>query len=167
VSAIRYPSGCENEQVVCAFYDGEEREKIGVRTDLDTDDVPENIIITHGRIVSECLRSKRILMEKGTHSGIILCEYIAPYSSLADEIFDIIKDKNVKTVTFVEEEIRRGGFGMLLSDEMINKGYLDGIKYTVMATEDAFISRAKGQTYLTCAGLDGEHIASRISGLIN
>ena len=167
VSAIRYPSGCENEQVVCAFYDGEEREKIGVRTDFDTDDVPENIIITHGRIVSECLRSKRILMEKGTHSGIILCEYIAPYSSLADEIFDIIKDKNVKTVTFVEEEIRRGGFGMLLSDTMKNKGYLDGIKYTVMATEDAFISRAKGQTYLTCAGLDGEHIASRISGLIN
>jgi hypothetical protein len=56
---------------------------------------------------------------------------------------------------------------MLLSDEMINKGYLDGIKYTVMATEDAFVTREKGQSYLCAAGLDGEHIASRISGLIN
>ena len=167
VSAIRYPSGCEDEQVVRAFYDGENREKIGIRTDFDTDDAPENIIVTHGRIVSECLRAKKTLMGNGIHSGIILCEYIAPYSSLADEIFELIKNKNVKTVTFVEEEIRRGGFGMLLSDEMTNKGYLDGIKYTVMATENAFVTREIGQTYLCAAELDAGHIASRISRLIN
>lgn len=167
VSAIRYPSGCENEQVIKTFYGGEDSEIIGIKTDFNADDVPENIIITHGRIVSECMNGEAKLRRNGTRSGIILCEYIAPYTSLADEIFDVIKNKNVKTVTFVEEEIRRGGFGMILSDEMINKGYLDGIKYTVMATEDAFVTREKGQSYLCAAELDGEHIASRISGLIN
>jgi len=163
VSAIRYPSGCENRDVVEEFYSNVGCDEIGIKTDFDDMTAPENLIITHGRIVSECLAAKKILREDDkVECGIILCEYIAPYRELADEIYNVIKGSRVKTITFVEEEIRNGGFGMLLSDTMKNKGYLDGIDYTVMAAENAFVSREKGQTYLCAAGLDAKHIAERI-----
>ena len=86
---------------------------------------------------------------------------------MADEVHGIISGSNVKTVIFVEEEIRTGGFGMLLSDAMRDKGYLDGIKYTVIAAEDAFVGRKVGQTYLCAAGLDAENIAKTINEMIH
>ena len=56
---------------------------------------------------------------------------------------------------------------MLLSDAMNCRGYLDGIKYTVMAAEDAFVTLKKGETYLYASGLDAEHIASKITEINN
>ena len=82
---------------------------------------------------------------------------------MADEIHNIIGSSCVKSVTFVEEEIKTGGFGMLLSNAMGGKGYLDGKKYTVIAAEDAFVNRNAGQTYLSAAGLDARHIVARIN----
>ena len=162
VSAIRYPSGSESAEVVKAFYEKDSSDSIGIKTDFDTKIVPENIIVTHGRIVSECLAARDSLKGDGINCGIMLCEYISPYSELADEIYSTIKNSPVKTITFVEEEIRAGGFGMLLSDAMRNKGYLDGIDCTVMAADDAFIKRKKGQTYLRAIGLDANQIAEKI-----
>ncbi len=162
VSAIRYPSGCENTEIVNAFYKDTDNTVIGIKTDFDAVRVPENIIVTHGRIVKECMRAEAVLKDQGIDCGIILCEYIAPYGSLADDIFKIIDNSSVKTITFVEEEIRAGGFGVMLSDAMVNKGYLDGIKYTVMAADDPFVKRRAGETYLSAAGLDAEHIATKI-----
>jgi 1-deoxy-D-xylulose-5-phosphate synthase len=162
ISAIRYPSGSESAEVVKAFYEKDSSDSIGIKTDFDTNNVPENIIITHGRIVSECLSARAILQSDGVDCGIMLCEYISPYSKLADEIYSTIKNSPVKTITFVEEEIRAGGFGMLLSDAMRNKGYLDGIDCTVIAADDAFIKRKKGQTYLRAIGLDANQIAEKI-----
>ncbi len=163
VSAIRYPSGSESEEVVNVFYKDGYCEQPGIKTDFDKNNVPENIIITHGRIVSECIEAQSILNESGINCGIILCEYISPYDELADEIHNIIGSSCVKSVTFVEEEIKTGGFGMLLSNAMGGKGYLDGKKYTVIAAEDAFVNRNAGQTYLSAAGLDARHIVAKIN----
>ena len=162
VSAIRYPSGSENSEVVKAFYGNDGGDVIGIKTDFDTNNTPENIIITHGRIAGECLKAEAILKDSGIDCGVMLCEYIAPYSDLADEIYSKIKGSRVKAITFVEEEIRAGGFGMLLSDAMKNKGYLDGIEYTAMAADDAFVRREKGQTYWCASGLDSKRIAEKI-----
>ena len=167
ISAIRYPSGTENEKIVREFYPNLEYDSIGIRMNCDTDNLPENIIVTHGRIASECIDAKRELENRGINAGIILCEYISPYSSLADEISAVISGKNVKTVTFVEEEIRAGGFGMMLSDRMLQKGHLDGIKYAVMAADDPFVKRKVGQTYLEAAQLCAKHIAEKILHLQN
>ncbi len=167
VSVIRYPSGSQNCKIVKDFYPNIECSDIGIKTDFDPDNVPENVIITHGRIASECIDAKNLLESKGISTGIILCEYISPYSALADEISVVISGKNVKTVTFVEEEIRSGGFGMMLADQMLKKGHLDGIKYTVMATDDPFMKREAGQTFLESAGLCAKHIAENILHLQN
>ena len=159
VKAIRYPSGSENEALVKAFYRDGACEKIGIRTNFDTNDTPENIIITHGRIALECLEAQRLLENEGIRTGIILCEYIAPYAALAEEIISLISDKNVKTLSFVEEEIRAGGFGMMLSDEIKRRGSFESAKFNVMATNDPFVTRAEGQTYLDVAGLSAKDIA--------
>jgi len=162
ISAVRYPSGCECQCVTEAFYSDGDYETIGIRADFEIENAPQNVIITHGRVVKECLNAEKKLLEKGIECGILLCEYIAPYSVLADDIHNMLAKTGVKTVTFVEEEIRNGGFGMLLSDAMNTRGYLDGIKYTVMAAEDAFVTLQKGERYLCASGLDSEHIASKI-----
>ncbi len=162
VSAIRYPSGAENQKIIGEFYQGIEWDNIGIRTDFDVKNPPENIIITHGRIAAECIDAKKILESEGESAGIILCEYISPYSKLADEISELISDKKIKIVTFVEEEIRAGGFGMLLSDEMSRKGYLQRVKYTIMAADDPFARRESGQTYLETAELCAKNIADNI-----
>ena len=162
VSAIRYPSGSEIDKITEEFYSDGEIEAIGIRTDFDVTNPPENIIVTHGRIAAECIEAKKILESRGANVGIILCEYISPYSRLADEISAVISGKKIGSVTFVEEEIRSGGFGMLLSDEMMRKGYLCGTKYTIMAADDPFVKREAGQSYLESAGLCAKNIADNI-----
>lgn len=162
VSAIRYPSGCEDEKVKEVFYSNGGFDDIGIKTDFSSDVVPEHIIVTHGRIAKECLAAKEALKERGTSVGIILCECISPYSELAQRIINVISGKNIKSITFVEEEIRPGGFGMLLSDELRKSGYLDSVDYSVMAADDAFISIKEGETYLSASGLDRNGIINEI-----
>ena len=162
VSAIRYPSGCEDEKVKEVFYSNGGFDDIGIKTDFSSDVVPEHIIVTHGRIAKECLAAKEALKERGMSVGIILCECISPYSELAQRIINVISGKNIKSITFVEEEIRAGGFGMLLSDELRKSGYLDSVDYSVMAADDAFISIKEGETYLSASGLDRNGIINEI-----
>ncbi len=166
-SAIRYPSGCEDISVLNEFYPNGNCGKIGIKTNFSDENIPENIIITHGRIVKECLKAKEILNEKKIDVGIILCEYASPYNKLADEIETLISGSSVKSLTFVEEEIRSGGFGMLLSDAMRDKGMLEGIRYSVMGTRDAFLIREAGRSYIEAAGLSAADIAEQIVKLNN
>ena len=162
VSAIRYPSGCEDEKVKEVVYSNGGFDDIGIKTDFSSDVVPEHIIVTHGKIAKECLAAKEALKERGMSVGIILCECISPYSELAQRIINVISGKNIKSITFVEEEIRAGGFGMLLSDELRKSGYLDSVDYSVMAADDAFISIKEGETYLSASGLDRNGIINEI-----
>ena len=164
-SAIRYPSGCEDKEVVNSFYNGDDDEKIGIRCDFSVCNTPKNIIITHGRIVKECMEAKQLLSEQNIDTGIILCEYIAPYERLSDQIGELLSGSDVYNVIFVEEEIRSGGFGMLLSGKMLDKGYLDGIAYDIMAADDPFVTCLEGQKYIQAAGLDSKHISDKIYNL--
>jgi len=164
-SAIRYPSGSEIETVVEHFYKMGYDGNIAVRADYDLSDIPSNIIITHGRISAECISAKQMLKEYGIEVGILLCEYIAPYGKLADEISTFINGKQIKNIVFVEEEIRSGGFGMLLCDQMKQRGYTEGIACEIMAANDPFVVCEKGQSYIEASGLDSSSIARRISEL--
>ena len=167
VSAIRYPSGSEEELIVSEFYKNGHDGKIGIRTDFASDDVPSNIIITHGRITKECIIAKKKLEEKGVSVGIILCEYVSPYASLASEIEELLRGADLISVTYVEEEIRAGGFGMMLSDSMSEFLKKSGTKYSIMAAENAFVKLDAGQTYLTRSKLDANAISERILNIID
>ncbi len=161
-AVIRYPSGSVSAEVIEAFYKDEKIEKIGVRTDFFDDKKPKTLIITHGRIVKECLKAKNMLSEQRDDVGILLCEYLAPYDSLATEIFEILKEVRPENLLFVEEEIKAGGFGMMLAESLRPLGVLDMVKYDILAATDAFVSRAEGESYLSASGLDATSISERL-----
>ncbi len=161
-SVIRYPSGSESVEVIEAFYKNEKIEKIGVRADFSDDKKPKTVIITHGRIVKECIKAKNMLEDQRDEVGILLCEYLTPYGSLASEIFEILKEVRPENLLFVEEEIKAGGFGMMLSEELRKLGVLDIVKYDVLAATDAFVSRREGESYLSVSRLDAASIFERL-----
>ena len=160
-SLIRYPAGGENETVINAFY-SEKNEKIGVRRDFSIDQMPKNLIITHGRIAVECLKAKDLLCDSGVDVGILLCEYIAPYDALVEEIGSIINEINPKNLIFVEEEIENGGFGMTLWEHLRKNGFVNGIGHEIFAIRDPFITRKAGENYLEASGLDHISLANGI-----
>lgn len=161
-SAIRYPSGGEDGLILNEFYGDGDVRKIGIRCNFDARLGKDNIIVTHGRIAAECIKAEKTLDAKGISTGIILCEYVAPYDRLADEVGTVIMSARPQTVIFVEEEIKNGGFGVTLSENMRQKSYLDGIKYDIVATENAFVSCKTGQSYIEAAGLDSESIVKKV-----
>lgn len=159
---IRYPSGSESDGVKESFYGDTTLKKIGVKSDFSGNCVPENIIITHGRIVREAMKAKSVLEKSGVDVGIVLCEYIAPYDLLTDEICVLLNHSTPKRIVFLEEEIRNGGFGMLLSDKMRERGMLKQSRCSIMAADNAFVKRESGESYLRAAGLDYMAIVDEI-----
>ncbi len=161
-SAIRYPSGCECQEVVQAFYCDNNFAEVSVKTDFSVSDKPKNIIVTHGRISRECLKAKKLLEDEGIEVGILLCEYISPYDSLADEIVSRLDGLSPENIFFVEEEIRSGGFGENLSFALKNKSAFNGSAYHIIAAEDAFVKQTEEKTYTQAAGVDFKSISEKI-----
>ncbi len=164
-SVIRYPSGYESEIVSEVFYKDGFDGKISIRCDFSHENMPDNIIVTHGRIVTECIKAKKILEDSGESVGIILCEYVAPYDKLSDEIAAILNDNMPRKLIFVEEEIKNGGFGMTLSEHLKNKINCEKVRSDILAAEDAFIERKIGESYLEASGLDAKAVAERIRSI--
>ena len=126
--------------------------------------LPAAIIITHGRITREALTAREILAARGTPVGILLCEYLKPYGKLADEISH--KLPAGIPLLFAEEEIRAGGFGMMLTDALRRNGTLAGHPYTILATDDSFVSQDKPESILRTAGVDAEAMVTAIQALL-
>ncbi len=161
-SAIRYPSGAEDKLITDVFYSDGYDEKISIRRDFLCSDKPKILIVTHGRIAAEAIKAKRSLGELSKDVGIVLCEYIAPYAALADEIGALINEVSPDGVIFLEEEIKNGGFGMLLAEELRRRSCLDSIAYDIMAVENAFIKCVEGDTYLSASRLDSRAVSDKI-----
>ncbi|MBE6589137.1 MAG: 1-deoxy-D-xylulose-5-phosphate synthase [Ruminococcaceae bacterium] len=165
-AAIRYPNGCEDPLIVKAFYkDGDVRD-VGVRNDfLNTpSDSPEDvdgILITHGRIVKEALFAKEALRERGFSLGILLLEQLKPYEKIAKEILPLLPAKPCKIV-FLEEEIRAGGMGMLLSDALLRYEVMKNKSVSILGLEDAFAVPTADASALSLAGLDAGGIVKAL-----
>ncbi len=163
VSAVRYPSGSEQQILADTFYKDKNFDKIGVRTDVGGQ--TDVLYITHGRIASECLKAKEILTARGVSSKVALCEYISPYDKLAGEILEITKETSPKAIVFVEEEIKAGGFGMMLAEALRMLGGLDGIRYDIAASDDFVIQTRKEHIYRS-AGIDSDSLVEIARNLI-
>ncbi len=160
-AAIRYPNGGENTRLKEAFYPDGEADGIGVReSDPACREIPAAVIVTHGRITAEALEARERLAREGIRVGILLCEYLKPYNRLAGEIAAKLPDG--VPVLFLEEEIRAGGFGMMLSDALIRLGAMAGRDYAILATDDSFVSQSRPEPIFRTAGVDAEAIAETV-----
>ena len=153
--AIRYPNGTESEEILKTFYADDIYEKPSFRCDFGAEDRPQIVMITHGRIVGEVLKAKRVLQEKGLFVGVVLLEVLKPYESLADALLP--RFSHDPKLLFIEEEIRSGGMGVNLSDHLMRKGALCKSEFCILATDDSFVDhRTENQTIYEAAGVSAE-----------
>lgn len=160
--AVRYPNAVEDPAVVSHFYPDGAPDSPGVRV-YDTLPSPRVAIAMHGRMASAVLRVSEKLAEQGIGCRLLLCEYIKPYDRLAEEISHSLSDDLCLFVT-VEEEIRAGGFGMLLCDMLERRGaFARGeLRRLMIATDDSFALPDAGSDVYRAAGVDDDSILNRI-----
>ena len=162
--AIRYPNAIEDPMVKAAFYGEEVPQDISVRS-FALNENARTVIITHGRMASTALEACALLAEEGISVSVLLCEYIKPYDSLADEIASMLHD-NVENLVFLEEEIMSGGFGMNLSFALQRNGLLQGTKHEIVAVDDNFAIPDSEQNVWESAGVDTDSVCNRIREML-
>ena len=164
-AAIRYPNGGEDDLLKATFYPDGEPTDVGVRESNPANPaIPDAVIVTHGRITREALAARERLATEGILVGILLCEYIKPYEALAKEITARLPAG--VPVLFVEEEIRAGGFGMMLTDALRRNGGLAGHPNAVLAIANGFVTQGKNETILRTAGVDAEAMVKELKTLL-
>ncbi len=165
-AAIRYPNGYEDAEIVSSFYREVEPKDIGVRNNYLQQGIVsvkelEAVIITHGRIVREAMRACDVLNARGTKTGILLLEQLKPYEAVAKSLLQYLPEKRCKLI-FLEEEIRAGGMGMLLSDALRQLGALENKTVHVMAVDNSFAVQTKDEPIWKSVGLDCNAIVQRV-----
>ncbi len=137
--AIRYPNACESDKIVNAFYNDENRNKLGAKADFNFYNPPERVFITYGSLATRVLEAENIVKDIHPSTGTVLLEVLKPYSIVAKSIIPYIK--YAKRIVFAEEGILSGGAGMLLREELIKQGFDFGkCEYHICAIDDNFAS---------------------------
>lgn len=157
--AVRYNKGEERQDIIEEFYsDG--IKNLGIKTNFTNAETLDAIIITHGAIVSEAIKANRILKDQGINLGIVLVERILPYNDLVNDILSTLPQKPIAIIT-LEEEIKAGGFGMMLLNKLSSNPIMDNKKTAIIALEDTFADKY-GKNIYKSFGLDAESIANKI-----
>ncbi len=162
--AVRYPRGAESAAVREHFYK-ETPTEVGVRADFSAEDNPRAVIVTHGRIAEEAINAEKALREKGISVGIVLLEYLKPYGELAKAVAEAIGNNACPIVT-LEEEIKNGGAGMLLCQELVGNHGFDAKKVRIMAVNDEFGFGVKNENIYKTLGISAEDVEREILKLI-
>ena len=163
--AIRYPSVYEDKRIIETFYPDGTPTEISVRSNMQNSEHYDATVILHGRIAAEALRAADILAAEGIILRILLAEYIKPYSKLAAEILKRL-DGPAAPVLFVEEEIKAGGFGMMLSEELRKFPKFEAYRTTILAPEDDFVIQTRDEHIWKTAGVDADSIATAVKRAI-
>lgn len=163
-AAIRYSNGGEDPAILSAFYADNSPVKIGVRCSYTHEVCPDSIIITHGRLASEALRAVDLAQKEGLCLGVILCEYLKPYDRLAQELLPLLP-RDVP-ILFAEEEIRAGGFGMMLSDALCRISDFKHRSYDILAVDDSFVHQTKSEPIYQTAGVDARSMLAHIKSML-
>ncbi len=163
--AIRYPNGCECDEVVSEFYSGDKRVVPSAVSNFSKQDTVSVAIVSHGRMAKNALLAQRALGEEGIVAGVILLETLKPYSEALDNILRLLPN-TTSSLLFIEEEIRSGGMGMNICDEIAKRGDV-AIKTRILAVDDVFVTDRKfGEDIYTSAGVDVDSICAAAKELI-
>ena len=155
--AIRYPNGCEKEELLSVFHQPKNG-FFGIKTSFDPEEKIDVIIITYGNIVNEALKAKEELSKEGVSAGIILLEMLKPYGDIAREV-SLILPETAKGVIFLEEEIKSGGMGMNLQEQLKKICPERLCACEIMATDDSFVSeRGSDESIYDAARISAKYI---------
>ncbi len=155
-SAVRYPNSAEISEITEAF----DFSSLALKKSYSTEQIPDILIVTYGKIAVEALRAKAILKEKGIYAGIILLEQLMPYREVAKELSGELC--SARRIIFLEEGIRRGGFGVSMADTL-QKYFSESVKNSkidIIAIEDSFNSGERGKSLYQTLHITAEDIVS-------
>ncbi len=171
-SAVRYPAGAENPIIIKEFYgrnipsEPQRGESEGFPHVIAGRSMPENpevVIISHGRIAAEAVRAAGMLCERAIPAGAILLERLTPYDETAAALEEILRrGKQPSKIVFLEEEIRAGGMGMLLSDALGRRGSFAGSDFIIIALDNPFERQKDNRPVFESYGLDAASVVKRI-----
>lgn len=164
--AIRYPNGYESQDIVDEFYNSNVHSSLGAVSNFSVDDKVDAVIVTHGRIALEAIKSCKTLKQNGINVGIILLEFLKPYDECAENVASLMPTITCPVILY-EEEIRSGGMGMNLYDKLVNLDIMKNKNIQIMAVDDSFVTdRKKGEAIYTSAKIDADSVCQKISELI-
>ncbi|MBQ9761122.1 MAG: 1-deoxy-D-xylulose-5-phosphate synthase [Clostridia bacterium] len=159
--AIRYPNGCEDERIISTFYGDGRPKDIRVRASFESGTALDAVIITHGRVSIEALKACEMLAKEGITAGVLLLEQLKPYEKVAAEIAAYLP-QNEATVLYLEEEIRAGGMGMMLSDALKSYDVMQNKQQKFIALDGHFGIQDKHEPILSSFGMDAASIVNKI-----
>ena len=136
-----------------------------MRADYAPGERPDAVILCHGAMATEALTAKDLLAAEGVRVGILLCEYLKPYDRLAGEVTACLPPD--VPILFAEEEIRAGGFGMMLADALCRRGELKDRRFDILAVDDSFVLQFVPEPVRRTAGVDAVGIAARVRKLLH
>ncbi|MBR7100655.1 MAG: 1-deoxy-D-xylulose-5-phosphate synthase [Clostridia bacterium] len=150
-TAIRYQSGGECS-LIKDYTENDKTVKIaeGVYADFDSDTVPDNIVITYGRILSEAIKAKA---ETDKSVGIIAFEHLSDLDKLCEAVIPFISGKNI---IFAEEGIYSGSFSMNLASRIYERSRKERV--TVLAIKDDFVIQDREESIFVTAKIDKKSI---------
>lgn len=160
--AVRYSRGAEKVEIFEEFYK-DCSDALGIRKNFDNAEQLDAIIITHGAIAIEAIKARNILHTEGINVGIILVERIMPYCNLVQDIASVLPEKSVKIIT-LEEEIKAGGFGMMLMNKLAGCSVMNNKSCAIIALEDSMADKY-GEDIYASFGLDANSIVEKIKNM--
>lgn len=109
LSAVRYPKGGDSPDILEAFFRSEDDfGEIKIRSTPGGCKNKKVVLVTYGRLASECLRAAALLPPG--EAGVLLLERLAPVSDVLAELLPLLPDAPADVV-FAEEAARRGSLG--------------------------------------------------------
>ena len=160
--AIRYPNSQESADVVRAFYNDDNKDKLGAKADFSYYSLPECVFITYGSLVKRVLKAENIVKESTrSRVGTVLLEVLKPYPIVARSILPYIQ--GARRIVFCEEGIKSGGAAMLLREELIKLGFdMSRCEYLIAAIDDNFASPDTPCELYDHVGLSPEKLAEKM-----
>ncbi len=157
---IRYPNSGEDPGLREICHRGE----LGVRSCFLPGEPVDAILVTYGRISAEVISAAtRLYNKEKIVCGIVLAEQIFPCAPLADFLADCRTELGRPVpIFFVEEGVRNGGAGMILSDVLRRGGQADDCPFEILAIDDPFRLPAAGQSYFECHKISAADIAAKV-----
>ena len=112
-------------------------------------------------MVSTALDACDVLKQNDIVAAVMMLDRLTPFDDIASQIANATPT-SVDNIVFVEEEIRAGGMGMMLSDAIKRLSLNRNIKHSIIAVSDPFVCCEPNMTYHEMNGLDPDSIAGLI-----